>query len=120
MAQPTLEMKHVLANLFFALLPPSRHTVNRHAVIRCSAPPPIPSVDVKALRVGTIVAGRVLGVGEDGSYELDIGTGSPATMPRSESALLPNATRGRVPGQGVWPAPGFSQPAASDASPPPR
>jgi len=115
-----LEMKHVLANLFFALLPPSRHTVNRHGVIRCSAPPPIPSVDVKALTVGTIVAGRVLGVGEDGSYELDIGTGSPATMPRSESALLPNATRGRVPGQGVWPAPGFSQPAASDASPPPR
>jgi len=88
-----------LANLYLALLPP-RHTVNRHAVIRCSAPPPIPSVDVKALTVGTIVAGRVLGVGEDGSYELDIGTGSPATMPRSESALLPNATRGRIPGQG--------------------
>ena len=44
--------------------------------------------------------GQVLGATKAGGYEVDIGTGTPATLPRFEAALLPNSTEGRVPGQG--------------------
>jgi small subunit ribosomal protein S1 len=59
-----------------------------------------PPVSVNELKIGTIVAGVVLGENKAGGYEMDIGMPKPAWLPRTEVALLPNCTEGKVPGQG--------------------
>jgi hypothetical protein len=76
----------------------------RAAVRGCDADEPFvfqpPPVSAETLQVGNIIAGRVLGPNKLGGYDIDIGIGRPALVPKNEAALLPNATEGRVPGQG--------------------
>ena len=69
----------------------------RHAAM-CDAEPMYrpPSIPVDSLVVGQVVHGTVLGTPAAGAaYELDIGTGTPATVPPGEVVLDANATSGQ-------------------------
>jgi len=98
---PTKKMSWILLGLAVGWsahgLATLRGPTARAAVHALFKPPPL-SVD--ALKVGNIVIGQVLGAHKAGGYEVDIGTGTPATLPKCEAALLANSTEGRVPGQG--------------------
>lgn len=54
-----------------------------------------PAIDASTLTVGQVVPCTVLEQLSNGGYSVDIGIGRPATLPKHEVRLKPNATTGR-------------------------